>query len=43
MNILKVDLLNLNKNMKGVIFVQASRVNGAKYRWNKVWYEFISL
>ena len=43
MNIFKVQLLNLNKNMEGVIFVQASQVNGAKYRWNKVWYEFILL
>ena len=27
--------------MQRVIFVQASRVNGTKYHWNKVWYKFI--
>ena len=41
MDILKVNIFNPNKNMQRVIFVQASRVNRTKYRWNKVWYKFI--
>ena len=35
-DILKVHIFNPNKNMQRVFFVQASRVNGTKYRWNKV-------
>ena len=41
MDILKVHIFNPNKNMQRIIFVQASRVNGTKYHWNKVWYKFI--
>ena len=32
MDILKVHIFNPNKNMQRVLFVQASRVNGTKYR-----------
>ena len=41
MDILKVHIFNPNKNMQRIIFVQASRVNGTKYLWNKMWYKFI--
>ena len=42
MKLLKVHILNPNKIMQRMIFVQALRLNGAKYSWNKLWYEFIS-
>ena len=41
MDILKVHIFNRNKNMQRVIFVQASRVNETKARWNNVWYKLI--
>ena len=42
MNVLEVNIFNPTKLMQRMNFVQASRLNGAKYSWNKLWHEFIS-